>query len=179
MVCACRTQGIVPTRHALIVQVRTQTMWHLETLPGLQARGQFPGYQLVKRFVISTSRFGTGQVADTNRTPLGLHRVAEKIGAGWPVGAAFKSRQFTGYTWQGQPHAPIAHRIFWLEGLEPGFNRGGNVDTHARYVYIHGLGDEPTLGRPASRGCIHVAANDLMPLFDRLPGGTLVWISEN
>lgn len=62
--------------------------------------------------------------------------------------------------------------------MEPGFNQGGNVDTRARYIYIHGTGDEPTLGRPASRGCIHLAAHDLIPLFDKLPVGTVGWIGE-
>jgi hypothetical protein len=76
------------------------------------------------------------------------------------------------------PDGAIAHRILWLEGLEPGFNRGGNVDTFRRYVYIHGFGDESTLGRPASCGCLHLAASDLMPLYERVPVGTLVWISE-
>ena len=83
----------------------------------------------------------------------------------------------TGYTWAGLPEAPITNRILWLEGLESGHNRGGDVDTFARYIYIHGTGDEPTLGRPASRGCIHVAGADLLPLFDRVPIGTLVWIA--
>lgn len=83
-----------------------------------------------------------------------------------------------GLTWLGNPEAPIAHRILWLEGLEPGMNQGGDVDTHARYIYIHGVGDESTLGRPASRGCLHLAAADLMPLYDRIPAGTLVWIAE-
>jgi lipoprotein-anchoring transpeptidase ErfK/SrfK len=63
-----------------------------------------------------------------------------------------------------------------LEGLEPGRNRGGSVDSHGRYIYIHGTGDEPTLGRPASCGCVHLASADLMPLFDLIPSGTLVWI---
>jgi lipoprotein-anchoring transpeptidase ErfK/SrfK len=128
-------------------------------------------------FVVSTSRFGIGQVRDTNRTPLGLHRVAVKAGGGWPLGTAFVNRQPAGCTWQGQPHAPIAHRILWLEGLDPGWNRGGDVDTFERYIYIHGVGDELALGRPASHGCIHVAAADLMPLYERLPVGTLVWIA--
>jgi len=66
----------------------------------------------------------------------------------------------------------------WLEGLEPGFNRGGSVDTFSRYIYIHGFGDQTTLGRPFSHGCIHLAANDLIPLFDRVPVGTLVWIQN-
>jgi lipoprotein-anchoring transpeptidase ErfK/SrfK len=74
------------------------------------------------------------------------------------------------------PTAAIAHRILWLEGLEPGHNRGGHVDSHRRYIYIHGIGEEPTLGRPASCGCIHLAAADLLPLFDLLTTGTLVWI---
>ena len=64
-----------------------------------------------------------------------------------------------------------------MPGLEPGLNRGGTVDTFRRYVYIHGFGDEPTLGRPMSSGCIHLAAADLMPLYEKLPPGTLVWIS--
>jgi lipoprotein-anchoring transpeptidase ErfK/SrfK len=72
----------------------------------------------------------------------------------------------------------IVHRILWLEGLEPGFNRGGDVDSFRRYIYIHGFGDETTLGRPQSCGCVHLAAADLMPLYERLPVGTLVWIGE-
>src|SRR6185503_6136084 len=127
-----------------------------------------------KLFQVSTSRFGTGQIAGSNCTPLGLHRIAEKIGGGWPGGAVFRSRQMVGYTWKGMAHAAIAHRILWLEGLEPGFNRGGKVDTFERYIYLHGTGDETTLGRPASRGCIHWRAADLIPLFDELPIGTLV-----
>ncbi|MEW6302930.1 MAG: L,D-transpeptidase [Verrucomicrobiota bacterium] len=135
-------------------------------------------YTLRRRYLISTSKFGIGQVMGSNQTPLGLHRVAEKIGDGQLIGTVFRSRQPIGLTWQGMPNATIAHRILWLEGLEPGFNRGGNVDTHARYIYIHGLGDEPTLGRPASHGCIHLSAQDLIPLFDFLPSGTLVWIQK-
>jgi hypothetical protein len=138
----------------------------------------FPGYEFRRRFVISTSRFGIGQVMNSNQTPLGLHRIASKVGGGHPVGTIFKSRRAVGLTWQGQPDAAIVHRILWLEGLEPGLNRGGNVDTFQRYVYIHGYGDELTLGRPRSCGCIHLSAADLMPLYDRLPIGTLVWIGR-
>jgi len=128
--------------------------------------------------VCSTSKFGIGQRAGSNRTPLGLHRIAQKIGGGWPVGTVFKGRKPVGFMWRGLPLAPITTRILWLEGLEPGFNRGGNVDSFARYIYIHGTGDEPGLGRPASHGCIHLAADDLVPLFDKLGVGTLVWISN-
>ena len=133
----------------------------------------------VKTFRCSTSRFGIGQTEGSNRTPLGLHRIVEKIGGGWPAGTVFKGRQPIGYTWQGMPDAKITTRILWLEGLEPGFNRGGNVDSHARYIYIHGTADQMSIGRPASCGCIHLADADLIPLFDILPGGTLVWIVEH
>jgi lipoprotein-anchoring transpeptidase ErfK/SrfK len=104
--------------------------------------------------------------------------VAVKAGGGWPIGTVFVNREPVGCTWQGMPQAAIAHRIFWLEGLDPGWNRDGDVDTFDRFIYIHGVGNELTLGRPASRGCIHLAAADLMPLHDRLPMGTLVWITR-
>jgi hypothetical protein len=140
------------------------------------AAGPAPAPHRRRRFVISTSRFGVGQIQDSCRTPLGLHRIARKIGAGWPQGTVFESRESVGFTWAGRPTAPIAHRILWLEGLEPGFNQGDRVDSFRRFIYIHGIGDELTLGRPASRGCIHLAATDLLNLYDRLPVGTPVWI---
>jgi len=167
---ACVRCGVRPTRHFLSVNIARQTT----TL--FQRRED--GYASVKIFRCSTSKFGVGESAGSNMTPRGLHRIALKIGGGWPAGAAFKGRQMIGYVWQGQPAARIAHRILWLEGLEAGFNRGGHVDSFRRYIYIHGTGDETTLGRPDSYGCIHLAANDLLPLYDKLPQGTLVWIAH-
>jgi hypothetical protein len=184
----CKKNGIVPTQFVLTVNVAEQTVSLFERdLASLHLCVNNPDspavtdrrYRHVKNFRCSTSRFGISQAADSNGTPLGLHRVVEKIGGGWPVGTVFKGRKPVGYTWQGMPDAKITTRILWLEGLEPGFNRGGNVDSHARYIYIHGTGDETTIGRPMSCGCIHLAADDLIPLFDKLPGGTLVWIAEN
>ena len=174
---ACQRVGVVPTRFLLVASIAKQTVSLFEkssVFPRL--RGAALIYKFVKKYRCSTSRFGIGEIAGSNMTPRGLHRIAEKIGGGWPIGAVLNSRNFTGYTWNGQPCAPITNRIFWLEGLEPGFNRGGNVDSYARYIYIHGTGDEPKIGRPASHGCIHLAANDLIPLYDKLPVGTLVWI---
>jgi len=144
----------------------------------VQAHFRKSYYTLEKEFVISTSRHGPGQIQGSNRTPLGLHRIRTRIGAGHPVGTVFKARQQIGFTWQGLPEATIAHRLIWLEGLEDGLNRGGEVDSYRRYIYIHGIGDEPTLGRPASAGCIHMAAKELMPLFDALKLGDLVWITN-
>ncbi len=172
----CQRLGILPTRFLVVVNLAQQTFSFFERSLCQFSEARFPEYKLLKKYRCSTSRFGIGETAGSNMTPRGLHRIAEKIGGGWPTGAVFKSRNFIGYTWDGQPFAPITNRIFWLEGLEPGFNRGGNLDSHDRYIYIHGTGDEPKIGRPASHGCIHLAANDLIPLYDRLPVGTLVWI---
>lgn len=173
----CRRLDIAPATDLLIVCVHRQRMswFQLAVRDTIATRSL---YFFRREFLISTSRFGIGQIADSHKTPLGLHRIARKIGAGWPTGTAFKNRLPIGYIWQGIPDAAIAHRILWLEGLEPGLNRGGNLDTFARYIYIHGLGDEPTLGRPASRGCIHLAGSDLIPLFDQLTEATLVYIAE-
>ncbi len=173
---ACRQHNIKPTRLVLIAQVRRQQMDLMVRMTLQPGAGRWPQFRWRARFRVSTSRFGLGQIAGSNQTPLGLHRIAEKIGGGQPIGTVFRSRQPIGLTWAGMPDASIAHRILWLAGLEPGFNCGGHLDSHSRYIYIHGVGDETTIGRPASRGCIHLAAGDLLPLFDRVPTGTLVWI---
>jgi hypothetical protein len=176
---ACNRRQVVPTPLVLMVSVSDQTVWWLKKPTAfLCPICNNKHYDPIKKMRCSTSRFGISQIEGSFGTPLGLHRVVEKIGGGWPVGTVFKGRKPVGYTWQGMPDAKITTRILWLEGLEPGFNRGGNVDSHARYIYFHGTGDETTLGRPATVGCIHLAANDLVPLFDKVPEGTLVWIGQ-
>jgi hypothetical protein len=167
----CARLKISPTQLVLIVSIAEQTV------------SLFEQNKFVKKIPCSTSRFGIGQTEGSNRTPLGLHRIAEKIGAGEPVGTVFKSRQIIGHTSQPEfADAKITTRILWLEGLEPGLNQGFNggvsVDSHARYIYIHGTADQKSIGQPASHGCIHLADADLIPLFDLLPSGMLVWISE-
>jgi hypothetical protein len=167
----CEKYGIALTQFILTVSIAGQTV------------SLFEKSEFVKTFPCSTSRFGIGQTEGSNRTPLGLHRIAEKIGAGERAGTVFKSRKKIGHTVQPEfADAKITTRILWLEGLEPGlnkgFNGGVNVDSHARYIYIHGTADQKSIGQTASHGCIHLADADLIPLFDLLPGGTLVWISE-
>ena len=164
----CRQLGVPRSRHVLIVTVSSQALSLFEkSSVSLCLGGEF---HLVKTFRCSTSRFGIGQTEGSNRTPLGLHRIAEKIGGGWPAGTAFKARQPIGYTWKGLPDAKITTRIFWLDGLEPGFNRGGNVDSHARYIYIHGTGDQTTIGKPSSLRLRSPADVDIIPLFCQLAG---------
>ncbi len=166
----CQELGLTPPQFIFAVNIATQT--------GTLFEQPFDSSPLrAKQYRISTSKFGIGQISGSNRTPLGLHRIAEKIGAGCEAGTVFKGRRVIGHLRDGLPLESITTRILWLEGLEEGFNRGGNLDTHARYVYIHGFGDQESLGTPTSLGCIHLADADLIPLFDLLPSGTLVWIA--
>jgi hypothetical protein len=184
---ACDKHHITPTPLVLAVSITEQTVSFFEkSVAAVCDRRSNEAssavtdrrYNFIKQLPCSTSRFGIGQTEGSNCTPLGLHRIAEKIGADEPVGTVFKSRKVIGHTSQPEfADAKITTRILWLEGLEPGFNRGGNVDSHARYIYIHGTADQTSIGKPSSCGCIHLADADLIPLFDTLPSGTLVWIS--
>ena len=171
---ACKRATVPLSEFVLLTDITGQSMslWRSTAASPARVHNCRP----LTRFPCSTSRFGVGQSQGSNCTPLGLHRIVEKIGGGWPAGTVFKGRKPIGYTWKGMPDAKITTRIFWLEGLETGFNRGGTVDSHARYIYIHGTADQRSIGRPTTCGCIHLADADLTPLFDLLPQGTLVWI---
>ena len=138
----------------------------------------------VRAYHVSTARAGAGCVENSLRTPTGLHRVAETLGAGAPAGMVFKARQPTGKLaaeWPTPEDNLITSRILWLEGLEEGLNRGKDgegrvVDTHARFVYIHGTNQRDRLGQPNSHGCVLLADEDVIELFDATPSGTLVMI---
>lgn len=171
----CEKLKIFLTQFVLAVNVSEQTISLFENSSA--------SWRLGGKMRCSTSRFGIGQTEGSNCTPLGLHRIAEKIGAGERAGTVFKGRKIIGHTSQPElADAKITTRILWLEGLEPGLNKGFdggvNVDSHARYIYIHGTADQASIGKPTSCGCVHLADADLIPLFDLLPSGTLVWISE-
>ena len=165
---ACKKNGIAPTPFILVVSIAGQTV------------SLFKQIRLVKKMSCSTSRFGIGQVDGSKCTPRGLHRIAEKIGAGAAAGTVFKSRQAIGHVSQPEfADAKITTRILWLEGLEPGYQPRRQRGFASRYIYIHGTADQTSIGKPTSCGCIHLADADLIPLFDKLPVGTLVWISEH
>ena len=72
----------------------------------------------------------------------------------------------------------ITTRILWLRGLEPGVNLGGEVDSHDRYIYIHGTNHEDRLGTPQSAGCILMRNLDVVELFEEVRTGDHVWIAE-
>ena len=119
-------------------------------------------------------------------TPDGLHRVCEKIGEGATPGMVFKARQPTGKLsaeWPTPEDNLITSRILWLEGLEPGHNQGTDasgrvVDTHRRYVYIHGTNQADKLGQPNSHGCVLLSDQDVIRLYGRVASGTPVLIRD-
>jgi len=134
-----------------------------------------------KTYPVSTSKFGIGSTANTNKTPLGLHRIENKIGDNAPHGMIFKARQATGriakINGEGD-HDYVTTRIMWLKGLEPGKNAGSGIDSYRRYIYIHGTAEENKIGQPASHGCIRMYNSDVIDLFDRVNEGTEVYIKE-
>jgi len=140
----------------------------------------FERNQLKFEFPVSTSAVGVGSAEGSNRTPLGLHRIAEKFGDGEPIGMIFKARQPTGKlaAIQTKPIKgdgdDVTTRIMWLQGMQPGVNEGKGVDSHARYIYIHGTPEEGLIGRPESHGCIRMNNTQVIELFNQVPVGTLV-----
>ncbi|TXI23066.1 MAG: L,D-transpeptidase [Nitrosomonas sp.] len=140
--------------------------------------------RLVKRYLISSAKNGIGQVRGSYCTPLGKHIIRAKIGDKQPVNTVFVKRRPTGeiYTPQLAAQYPgrdwILTRIFWLSGCEVGFNRLGIVDTMRRYIYIHGSPDGAVMGKPGSIGCIRMHNDDLLELFDKVPVGTPVNITQ-
>jgi lipoprotein-anchoring transpeptidase ErfK/SrfK len=130
-------------------------------------------------FPISTSSNGTGCLEDSYKTPTGLHTVVSKIGAGLPPGTLFKNRRPTKKIVNAMPQNQydyITSRIIRLSGLEDDINKGGNVDTYNRYIYIHGTPHIDKLGEPESHGCIRMSDNDVISLFNSIKHKTLVLI---
>lgn len=137
-----------------------------------------PDEEVVYR--VSTAANGAGQEQGSWQTPLGRHRIRARIGAGAAPGAVFVRRRLTGEIWTPELHEQqperdwILTRILWLTGRERGFNRGGNVDTLRRFIYIHGTPDHEPMGAAHSHGCVRMTNADVIDLFDRVAPGTPV-----
>ena len=138
--------------------------------------------KLVQKFTISTAANGLGNKPESNTTPAGAHRISTKIGKNAARGAVFDKLQNTGeiakiYT---KPNysatALVLSRILRLDGLEPGKNKGGSVDTFNRAIYFHGTNKEGNLGKRASHGCIRMKNDEVIELFGQVSVDTLVYI---
>jgi lipoprotein-anchoring transpeptidase ErfK/SrfK len=124
------------------------------------------GERLIRRYAISTARAGPGERRDSGCTPRGLHRIRLRIGQGCSEGTVFVGRRTTGEVYGPE----LAERYPDRDGR----NRGGDVDTLRRYIYIHGCPDSQPMGEPCSHGCIRMRNPDLMELFDLVVAGTPV-----
>ncbi|MFQ3577988.1 MAG: L,D-transpeptidase [Verrucomicrobiia bacterium] len=137
-----------------------------------QALRLLKGDAIVAEFPISSAAAGLGFEEGSFKTPTGLFRIAEKIGADAPVGAVFKTRELTGeIASELNPDDQVSTRILWLDGLEP-----RNANTLQRFIYIHGTNKESEIGTPTSAGCIRMRNEDVARLFDLVSEGTLVHI---
>lgn len=140
--------------------------------------------RLVRRYSVSTALRGAGEQRGSYRTPRGRHIVRARIGAGAPTNTVFVGRRPTGEIYSPELAARfpgrdwILTRILWLSGCEVGFNRLGDVDTMRRYVYIHGSPDSVPMGTPGSIGCVRMRNADIVELFDAIPAGTPVLITD-
>lgn len=138
---------------------------------------------LAQLWPVSTALHGTGERAGSDKTPLGAFVIQGKIGAGLPEFATLSRFGATGgianpvfVTNDPAASDAITTRILTLQGLEPGWNEGGDVDTLARHIYIHGTADLGQLGTPASQGCVQLAPGAMLDLFRAVSPGTPVLI---
>jgi lipoprotein-anchoring transpeptidase ErfK/SrfK len=151
------------TANRLVVRVSEQRLYALDE-----------SGEVVAEYPVSTSKYGTGNRNGSYQTPLGKHRVKEKIGDRAGEREVFIGRQAQGdlddlrETGVSLPEDIITGRILWLQGLEPGINQGDDVDSYQRYIYIHGTSEEDKIGTPASHGCIRMRNRDVIELYDRV-----------
>lgn len=144
----------------------------------------YEGESLLKHYNISTAKNGVGEQINSECTPRGNHIIGEKIGADEAVNSVFIGRKPTGEIYnpdlrQQFPERDwILTRIMWLQGLDEGCNKGGSVDSHDRYIYIHGSPDDVAMGQPGSRGCVRMNNTDIIELFDLVETDTSVLIQE-
>jgi hypothetical protein len=133
-------------------------------------------------YVIATAKNGIGQMKDSRGTPLGLHEIREKFGDAEPLGTVFVGRKSTGKLigefddWESKNY--VVSRILRLNGLEEGYNHGGNCDTYDRYIYIHGIGNEAKIGTPWTSGCIAMLNENVVELYAKINLGSFVLITR-
>ena len=137
-------------------------------------------------YIISTGKNGAGQLQGSLQTPLGIHRIKQKLGRYAPTGTIFHKLGIGG-TWTPKDKDEyknedlLLSRVLKLEGLEIGFNSGNNpegknVDSLKRGIAIHGTNHEDLLGKANSHGCIRMSSKDVIDLYNRVKEGTIVKI---
>ena len=126
--------------------------------------------RIVKYYSVSSATNGLGEKQNSERTPRGKHRIHNIIGLDAQPNSVFLGRQWTGeiYSLELAAKYPerdwILTRILQLDGLEPGKNKNGPVDSLSRYIYIHGVPDNGIMGIPSSHGCIRMLQSNIIEL---------------
>ena len=153
-----------------------------------QTLSLYENQRLLESYTISSAAKGVGQRESSFQTPLGLHRIANKIGKTAAPYTIFSGGRDTGKRWNPDAGKKtrqdlVLSRILVLEGLEDGLNRGEDgqgwlVDSKLRHIYIHATPEEEKLGTPASHGCIRMSTPDVTRLFEKTPLGAPVWIMQ-
>lgn len=137
---------------------------------------------LTYSYLISTGINGVGERINSECTPRGWHQCHSILGLDSAINSVFVAREWTGevYTEELAAQYPdrdwILTRIIRLDGLEPGRNKGGEVDSLSRFIYIHGTPDSTRLGKPGSHGCIRMKNNEIIELAYWATTDTLVYI---
>lgn len=137
---------------------------------------------ILTEYRISTALKGLGEVQGSECTPRGWHQIYSRIGLDAPLNTVFVGRKPTGeiYSSELAMRYPgrdwILTRILQLDGLEIGRNKGANVDSLTRYIYIHGAPSTSPLGLPGSHGCIRMHNNDVIELANWVKIGTKLYI---
>lgn len=138
------------------------------------------GNKVLWEVACSTAKNGVGGTIHSLKTPPGWHKIGRKIGDDAPWGQVFRARAATSERWEPGKESEedlVLTRILLLEGLEPGVNKGGNVDSASRYIYIHGTNEEDKVGEPVSHGCIRLTNDHVIEAYKRIPEGTRVLIT--
>lgn len=163
--------GLRRTEHVLIAELGEKILVHWE------------GGEAVARYPVSSGKRPRSCKADSLGTPWGLHAVAARHGDGEPEGMVFIGRKATGQRWMDRQDAGpgqktlVTTRILRLRGLEPGLNAGPGIDSHDRYIYIHGTNHPEQFPENLSAGCLLMRDADLIALFEAVPEGSHVWLS--
>lgn len=156
-----------PLYRGVVVAIQVQKLYFYE------------GGSLGTTYPVSTSLNPPSSIEDSGGTPLGWHRIAEKIGDGQPLGMVFKARLPQGKCFWEYPVGEansITTRILRLQGVEGGVNLGKGVDSYQRFIYVHGTAHESRLGLPATHGCICMSNQAILELFAKIEEGDSVLI---
>jgi len=140
------------------------------------------GTALLLAVPCSTAAKGSGSKVNSYQTPFGWHSVAEKFGEGALWGQVFREKHATNEIWKrGDPVKEdlVLTRVLTLRGEEPGKNKGGDVDSFDRNIYIHGTNDEQNIGKPASHGCVRLTNDGVIAAYEIIPLNTPVLITED